>query len=129
VPETVRRFERQEELVPQEVLSKLRISVIGVGAIGRQVTLQLAAMGAKHLQLIDFDQVEWTNVTTQGYLARDVGQPKVIAAGNAVRLIEPEIELALVQDRYRPKLLLAKRRPSWSHSCTGRRRCFRTTPL
>jgi sulfur carrier protein ThiS adenylyltransferase len=65
-------------------------------------------MGAKRLQLVDFDQVEWTNVTTQGYLAGDVGQPKVVATANAVRLIEPEIELELVQDRYRPKLAIGE---------------------
>jgi hypothetical protein len=60
------------------------------------------------LQLIDFDHVEWTNVTTQGYLARDVGETKVIATGNAVRDIEPEIDLEVIQDRYRPKLGLGE---------------------
>ena len=77
--------------------------MIGVGAIGRQVAVQLAALGVRRLQLVDFDEVEWTNVTTQGYLARDVGQPKVQAAACAVREIESAIELTLIQDRYRPK--------------------------
>ena len=102
--EAVNRFARQEELVPQAVLENLQASVIGIGAIGRQVALQLAALGVKRLQLIDFDQVESTNVTTQGYLARDVGQAKVHAAACAVREIEPALELTLVQDRYRPKM-------------------------
>ena len=104
MPRISDRFERQEELVPRPAIDGLQITVIGVGAIGRQVALQLAAIGAKRLQLVDFDQVEWTNVTTQGYLAGDVGQPKVVATAGALRLIEPEIELELVQNRYRPKL-------------------------
>jgi molybdopterin-synthase adenylyltransferase len=106
--QSANRFERQIEIVPHPLLERLRISVIGVGAIGRQIALQLAAIGAKRLQLIDFDQVEWTNVTTQGYLAQDVGVLKVVAAARAVREIEPTIDLELVQDRYRPKLQIGQ---------------------
>ena len=70
------RFSRQEDLVPRERLASVTATVIGTGAIGRQVALQLAAVGAPRLQLIDFDVVEPTNVTTQGYLHGDVGQPQ-----------------------------------------------------
>ena len=80
----VNRFARQDELVPQAVLDNLQVSVIGVGAIGRQVAVQLAAVGVRRLQLVDFDEVEWTNVTTQGYLARDVGRRRIgQLAGNS----------------------------------------------
>jgi sulfur carrier protein ThiS adenylyltransferase len=47
------RFVRQEDLVPAERLRDLRVSVIGVGAIGRQVALQLAAMGVSKVKLTD----------------------------------------------------------------------------
>ena len=79
------RFARQRELVPAERLAKLCATVIGVGAIGRQVALQLAALGARQIQLIDFDQVEPTNVTTQGYLAQDVGNPKEMGLPKIVK--------------------------------------------
>ena len=36
---------RQRDIVPPDALAKCRPTVIGVGAIGRQVALQLAAMG------------------------------------------------------------------------------------
>ena len=52
------RFTRQEGLVRGERLASVATTVIGVGAIGRQVSLQLAAIGARRIQLIDFDQVE-----------------------------------------------------------------------
>jgi len=98
------RFDRQEDLVPQDRLCRLTASVIGVGAVGRQVALQLAAMGARRLQLVDFDSIELSNVTTQGYPASDVGRTKVDATAEAVRRIDPSIEVDLVCDRYRPKL-------------------------
>src|SRR5436190_24256614 len=62
------RFARQAELVPRPALATLEVTVIGVGAIGRQVALQLASLGVPSLRLVDFDRVELTNVTTQGYL-------------------------------------------------------------
>jgi molybdopterin/thiamine biosynthesis adenylyltransferase len=46
---------RQRDIVPPEQLANCRATVIGVGAVGRQVALQLAAMGVPWIQLIDFD--------------------------------------------------------------------------
>ena len=98
------RFARQEGLVPRERLQDLKVTVIGVGAIGRQVALQLASLGVTQLQLVDFDVVESTNITTQGYLQSDLGLTKVAATAGAIREIDPAIQLTLVEDRYRPQL-------------------------
>jgi molybdopterin/thiamine biosynthesis adenylyltransferase len=98
------RFERQEGLVPRERLESLDVTVIGVGAIGRQVALQLAAIGVRRLQFIDFDVVEVTNITTQGYLASDVGVAKVTATMLAVNQIDPATEVSVLIDRYRPSV-------------------------
>jgi molybdopterin/thiamine biosynthesis adenylyltransferase len=98
------RFVRQQDLVPHESFAGLAFTVIGVGAIGRQVALQLAAIGARHLQLVDFDRVDHTNVTTQGYLAGDIGQRKVTATAEAVARLDPDIKIVAISDRYRPKL-------------------------
>ncbi|MCE9553070.1 MAG: ThiF family adenylyltransferase [Planctomycetes bacterium] len=105
---TADRFVRQAELVPRENLEALRMSVIGVGAVGRQVALQLAAMGAHRIQLVDFDRVEPTNVTTQGYWAADLGQLKVEATRAAIARIDPIIEVQVIPDRYRPAVDLGE---------------------
>ena len=102
------RYARQQELVPWERLTAIKATVIGVGAIGRPVALQLAAIGAQQLQLVDFDVVEAINVTTQGYLASDVGQPKVSATVAAIRKIDPAIEVEAILDRYRPRLQIGE---------------------
>ena len=100
---TTDRFERQRELVPRDRLAGLTATVIGVGAIGRQVALQLAAIGIGRLQLIDFDKVEETNITTQGYFQADLGILKVQATRVAVSLIDDQIEVDPIEDRFRPK--------------------------
>jgi sulfur carrier protein ThiS adenylyltransferase len=97
------RFIRQRDLVPSDRLSNVTATVIGVGAIGRQIALQLAAIGAPSIQLIDFDTVDATNVTTQGYLSVDVGQPKVLATAGVIRSLDTSLRITTVQDRYRAK--------------------------
>ncbi len=98
------RFQRQQDLVPAGRLAELSITVIGVGAIGRQVALQLAAIGASRLRLIDFDRVDATNVTTQGYLSTEIGQLKVHATAAAITMIDHTIAVDAVADRFRAKM-------------------------
>ena len=101
---TTDRFDRQQDLAPPERLAAVETMVIGVGAIGRQVALQLAALGVRRVRLIDFDAVEPTNVTTQGYFGRgDLGLPKVMATERVMHQIDPEIVVTSLPDRYRPR--------------------------
>ena len=97
------RFQRQQDLVPLDRLQSLTTTVIGVGAIGRQVALQLAALGASQIQLIDFDRVESTNITTQGYLQRDLGHLKVEATAAHIHEIDSSITVTPIADRWRPE--------------------------
>lgn len=97
------RFIRQTDFVPNLSLEGKTVSVIGVGAIGRGVALMLAAIGVRRLQLVDFDGVTPTNVTTQGFLAEDVGKEKVHAMEEAIKAIDKDIEVDCIYDRFRPK--------------------------
>ncbi len=98
------RFVRQRDLVPMERLNDVAVTVIGVGAIGRQVAIQLASIGAPRIQLVDFDRVDGTNVTTQGYLRHQIGDMKVLAGMQAIGQIDPSIRVTMFGDRFRPKL-------------------------
>lgn len=95
------RFVRQADLVPQEYLQQHHITVIGLGAIGRPLTLMLAASGATHLQLIDPDTVEMHNITTQGYTRSDQGYSKVKSMLTPIRKMDNSIEVNVVRDVYR----------------------------
>ena len=102
-PPTTDRFLRQRDLVSTEKLANTSVTIIGVGAIGRQVALQLAALGVMRLQLIDFDTVESHNVTNQGYREQDVGKPKVDSTAAAITEVDASIEVECVADRFRIK--------------------------
>ena len=97
------RFLRQRELIPAERLSNVPCTVIGVGAIGRQVALQLTAIGADKLTLIDFDRVDETNLATQGYRTQDLGRLKVDATAEVLRDLNPDLQLTIIADRFRKR--------------------------
>lgn len=92
---------RQRDLVPPEKLAQVHALVVGVGAIGRQVALQLAATGVPAMDLVDHDTVGVENLAPQGYWPSDLGQPKVETTGNLCRCIQPEIVLSCLAERFR----------------------------
>ena len=100
-PPITDRFLRQRDLVSTEKLANTPVTIIGVGAIGRQVAMQLAALGVMQLQLVDFDTVEAHNVTNQGYRERDVGQSKVDSTAAAITEVDASISADCVADRFR----------------------------
>jgi sulfur carrier protein ThiS adenylyltransferase len=100
------RYSRQRDLVPPERLAACKATVIGVGAIGRQVALQLAAMGIPWLQLVDFDVVEVSNLASQGYLQDDLGRPKVQATADLSQQINHMLEVHTVSSRFRRSMAI-----------------------
>jgi sulfur carrier protein ThiS adenylyltransferase len=92
---------RQRDLVPPERLAGCQALVIGVGAIGRQVALQLAAMGMPRLMLFDDDTVQVENLAAQGYWLEDLGVSKVRATTTVCFCINPDIEMRAVEERFK----------------------------
>ena len=92
---------RQRDIVPPERLAACRATVVGVGAIGRQVALQLAAMGVPWLQLTDPDVVEPVNLACQGFFEDDLGRPKVEATADLCQQINHHLEAYNLQERFR----------------------------
>ncbi len=95
------RYSRQRNIVPPERIANCKATVIGVGAIGRQVALQLSAMGIPWLQLIDHDKVEWSNLASQGYLEGDMGKSKVNATLELCWRINAATQIQAVPERFR----------------------------
>ena len=92
---------RQRDIVPPERLKECDCTVIGVGAIGRQVALQLAAMGTSRMTLIDPDTVESVNLGCQGYFEEDLESPKVDATAAQCLRLNSGLELDVVCSRFK----------------------------
>jgi sulfur carrier protein ThiS adenylyltransferase len=95
------RYSRQQDIVPRDRILETRATVIGVGAIGRQVAIQLTAIGVPCIQLVDFDTVEISNLASQGYLQADLQRPKVDATADFCRQMNHDLHIETVFDRYK----------------------------
>lgn len=78
----------------QRRLRNARVCVIGAGGLGAPVLLYLAAAGVGRLGVVDDDVVEASNLQRQVlHGIGDVGRPKVDSAADALRALDPEVEV------------------------------------
>lgn len=73
------RNQRMNGIISHDLLVEAEVMVIGVGAIGRQVALQLATMGVGNITIVDHDTVSVENLGVQGFGETELGLTKVSA--------------------------------------------------
>lgn len=73
--------------------SSASIAVCGLGGLGSNIAVSLARAGIGKLILIDFDQVDISNLHRQQYKASQVGLDKTKALSDNLLEIAPYIEL------------------------------------
>lgn len=93
------RNDRQAGILPPDRLNVLTASIIGTGAIGRQVALQLAAAGQRRIRLFDHDTVEIPNLGPQGFMEEDVGKSKVEAVAALMNQMNYDLDVETIQRR------------------------------
>ena len=100
-PEEIERYARHIILAElggagQQKLKKARVLVIGAGGLGAPLLSYLAAAGIGTLGIIDDDRVSLSNLQRQVIFDTDlVGTPKVEAASERLRAINPNVRLEL----------------------------------
>ncbi len=95
------RYSRQADIVPSDRLASHPVHVIGCGAIGRQVAIQLATIGSPVIHLTDFDTVEVGNLGSQGFDQDEVGVHKTVAVSLTLSNINNGVVLNQNRRRFR----------------------------
>jgi adenylyltransferase/sulfurtransferase len=79
----------------QQKLKAARVLLIGAGGLGSPAALYLAAAGVGTLGLVDFDNVDVTNLQRQIlHGTKDVGRPKLVSARERIGDVNPHVRLA-----------------------------------
>jgi adenylyltransferase/sulfurtransferase len=96
----------------QKKLKASRVLVIGTGGLGSPLALYLAAAGVGTLGLVDFDTVDASNLQRQIiHGSRDVGRSKCQSAADKLRDINPDVRLAIHEERFTSKNAMEIVRP------------------
>ena len=87
-------------LAGQRQLARSSVLCVGTGGLGSPAALYLAAAGVGRIGLLDFDEVEESNLHRQVlFKTRDVGRPKVEVARAALAALNPGVELVTHPER------------------------------
>ena len=98
-PDQVSRYARHLILpevsgAGQRKLLNSSVLLLGAGGLGSPAAYYLAAAGVGHIGILDFDVVDKSNLQRQIlHGVSDVGRPKVESAADALRDINPDVEV------------------------------------
>ncbi len=103
--EEIRRYGRhlimpEVAMEGQRKLKASKVLLIGTGGLGSPLSLYLAAAGVGRIGLVDFDQVDHSNLQRQIiYSVQDVGRPKLEAAKDRILELNPNTQLDTYETR------------------------------
>lgn len=82
------------DITGQQALCDAHVMIIGLGGLGSAAAMYLASSGVGKLSLVDFDQVELSNLQRQIiHQTSDINKLKVISAKETLLALNPEIEV------------------------------------
>lgn len=93
-------------LDPTKLLNKT-IHIIGCGATGSHLAIQLVKLGIRKLKLWDFDTIESHNLTNQIWTQKDIGSSKVEALKNHIYELDNTLDMSKFYNmgKYRNQIL------------------------
>ena len=103
--EEVRRYSRhlilpEVGLAGQKKICSTSVLCIGAGGLGSPIAMYLAAAGIGKLGIVDFDNVDYSNLQRQIlHTDADVGRPKAESAKETIAGINPNVEVVIHNTR------------------------------
>ena len=84
----------------QQKLLDAKVLIIGLGGLGCPVAMYLAAAGVGHITLVDYDEVDLTNLQRQiAHTFEDIGSAKVASAESTLKAINPHIQVKAIAEK------------------------------
>lgn len=109
--EQLRRYSRQLDPscireTGQEKLLSSTVLIVGCGALGSMVSVQLAGAGVGHLILADFDTIDISNLQRQFFFkTEDAGKKKSKILSLHIKSLNPDIDVEIIDGVINQKVL------------------------
>ncbi len=94
------------DVAGQLVLKNAHVLIVGVGGLGSPAALYLAAAGVGQLTLLDYDEVDLSNLQRQiVHGTANIGHTKVASAADTLRDINPHVRVQARAEKLDPESL------------------------
>lgn len=80
-------------------LQNVVVGIAGAGGLGSNCAMHLVRSGFKRFVIVDFDEVDASNLNRQCFCLSQVGKPKVDALAENMRSVNPDVEITGVNVR------------------------------
>lgn len=80
-------------------IQNTKIGIAGCGGLGSNTASNLLRLGFKKFLLIDFDNIEETNLNRQFYFFNQIGLPKAQTLKSNLLLINPDADIEVIQTK------------------------------
>ena len=87
----------------RHILENAKVGIAGAGGLGSNVAMLLVRAGMKKLVIADFDVVNESNLNRQFFFRRQLGEKKIAALAENLRMIEFGLDLSLHDVRLTPE--------------------------
>ena len=88
----------------QQALQNSHVLIVGLGGLGSPVAMYLAAAGIGSLTLVDFDQVDLSNLQRQVvHTQASIGMNKACSAKAAIQALNEHTNVTVVEDHLEPE--------------------------
>ena len=87
----------------RHILENAKVGIAGAGGLGSNVAMLLVRAGMKKLVVADFDVVNESNLNRQFFFRRQLGEKKIAALAENLRMIEFGLDLSLHDVRLTPE--------------------------
>lgn len=91
------RYLTQEQL---EAIQSKKLGLGGAGGLGSNVAMILVRSGFKHLEILDQDVIDSSNLNRQQYFIREIGQDKVTTLRQRLLDINPDLDLSVNKTKW-----------------------------
>jgi molybdopterin-synthase adenylyltransferase len=96
------------DIAGQQALCDAHVMIVGLGGLGSPAAMYLASSGVGKLSLLDFDQVELSNLQRQIiHHNSDINKLKVLSAKETLLALNPEIEVFTYSTKFSSNELAA----------------------
>ncbi len=88
------------DIAGQQALHDSRVLIVGLGGLGSPVAMYLVAAGVGHLTLVDFDEVDVSNLQRQVvHNENSVGKNKAQSAKDALLKLNPLVHIDTIEEK------------------------------